>query len=75
MLQQNVKTTTLLTFPYSAQTRIVVKARMRMKSHVNTRSGTAESHTSNCEEIREIDDVLDDYDGPAADYTCAILST
>ena len=46
MLQQNVKTTTLLIFPYSAQTRTVVKTRVRKDSHVNTRSVPGSSRTT-----------------------------
>lgn len=42
MLQQNVNTTALLTFPYSAQTRIVVKARVSMRTQAYTRSDLRE---------------------------------
>lgn len=73
MLQQNTRATTTLTFPYITQTRIVVKAKVHTKRHVNTRSATAESHTSNCEQIREIENDLNDHDSPAADYTYAVL--
>lgn len=76
MLQQNAKTTTLLIFPpYSAQTRIVVKARVRMRSHVNTRSVTVEPHTSNYEQIREVENALNNHDSLAAEHTCAVLGT
>lgn len=65
MLQQKDSTTTMLTLPYSAQTRIVVKAGVRMLSHAYTMTDSAASLTGNREQIEGSENECRDYNSLA----------
>lgn len=66
MLRQNVNITVMLISPCSAHARIIVKARVGVKTHGGMRSETGESCISDCEQIKENKNVPDENDSLAA---------